>query len=113
MYMARRSKSRERMPDNLFKGLLSIDIIGQFPPFDIALRLPGHPAPLNFTDALCAWRREHCSERAESVGAEQQAVPGRVVAKSCERSGSDPCSGCGDAVSCTKSSQTGAKTCQR
>ena len=110
--MARPPKSHERMPDNLFKGLLSIDIIGQYPPFNIALRLPGHPAPLNFTDALCAWRREHCSERAESVGAEQ-AVPGRVVAKSGERVGSDGDSGCARALCGTQARQAGAQVCER
>ena len=69
------------MPDNLFKSLLSIDIIGLYPPFDIALRIPGHPQPLSFSDALCAWRREHCGQSAGAVNGKQTADQGVVAEK--------------------------------
>jgi len=47
----------------LFGDLLSIDIIGQFPPFDVLLEVPGLPEPLGFSDALCAWARKHRPDR--------------------------------------------------
>ena len=52
-----------RMPTDLFKSLLSIDIIGLYPPFPIALKVPGATAPVSCADAIRTWRRHHIVRR--------------------------------------------------
>lgn len=56
------------MHANLFKSLLSIDIICLYPPFPISLPIPGCSAPISRSDALYAWRGQHVNVNVKPRG---------------------------------------------
>ena len=63
------------MAKQLFSNLLSIDIIGLYPPFQVQLELPGADQKLCFSDALCAWKREHrCDRNPDARPGEHESV---------------------------------------